>query len=253
MSKEDKMLEEKQIDEDISAVSNPGTGNDGLETEDGDNSSSDKNMDDYIEILVNTEEEPEGDGASGNDEAESGTKKNKKVKPAKKTSRKELLGLISKKNDLLIKMETQKRDQQEELQNKEDKLLRIAAEFENYKKRTRREWELLEKKAKAELITDILGVLDDSDRALEALGERDDHVADGVVMIVKSLRDVLIRAGLGEVEALGQPFDPQFHEAVGETEDGEVEGGAVAYVVQKGYQLNDVLIRPAKVIVSKKK
>ncbi len=252
MTKEDKMLEEKQIDEDISAGSNPGTEGDELESEDGDSSPSGKNMDDTIEILVNTDKEPEGDGASGNHEAESETKKDKKIKPAKKTSRKELLGLLSKKNDLLIKMKTQLRDQQEELQNKEDRLLRVAAEFENYKKRTRREWELLEKKAKAELITDILGVLDDSDRALEALGERDDHVADGVVMIVKSLKDVLIRTGLEEVEALGQPFDPQFHEAVGETEDGEVEGGAVAYVVQKGYQLNEVLIRPAKVIVSKK-
>ena len=253
MTKEDKILEKEHIEEGISAGSNPVTDGDELESEVGDNPASDKNMAGSKEVPVNADGKLEKDETSGNDEVESGTKRHKKAKPAKKTSRKELLGLISKKNELLIEMKTQLLNQEKELQNKEDKFLRIAAEFENYKKRTRREWELLEKKAKAELITDILGVLDDSDRALEALGERDDHVADGVVLIVKSLKDVLMRTGLVEVEALGQFFDPQFHEAVGETEDGEVEEGAVAYVVQKGYKLNDVLIRPAKVIVSKKK
>ena len=176
----------------------------------------------------------------------------KGAKGAKKISRKELLKLISKKNDLLQQMENEITAQEEELKIKEDRLLRVAAEFENYKKRTRREWELLEQKAKAELITDILGVLDDFDRALEALGERDDHVADGVVLIVTGLKDILKRSGLREIEAQGKKFDPQYHEAVGGMESEDVEEGLVVHVVQKGYELNDQLLRPAKVIVSKK-
>ena len=178
--------------------------------------------------------------------------KHRSTKAAKKISRKELLKLISKKNDMLQEMEREIKKQKEELKIKEDRLLRVAAEFENYKKRTRREWELLEQKAKAELITDILGVLDDFDRALEALGERDDHVADGVILIVTGLKDILMRAGLREIDALGQRFDPQFHEAVGGVESEEIEEGFIAHVVQKGYELNDQLLRPAKVIVSKK-
>jgi len=176
----------------------------------------------------------------------------KGAKGAKKTSRKELLELISRKNEMLQRMEGEIGKQKEELKIKEDKLLRIAAEFENYKKRMRREWELLEQRAKAELITDILGALDDFDRALEALGERDDHVVDGVILIVTGLKDILKRAGLREIEALGQRFDPQFHEAVGGVESEDVEEGFIAHVVQKGYELNDQLLRPAKVIVSKK-
>jgi molecular chaperone GrpE len=253
LTKEDKILEEAHIDEDISAGPDTRTEDEGLEPDAVDSPVSDRNMADSNEMSINAGGESKEDGTSGDDEAEKETKRHKKEKSAKRTSRKELVELISNKNELLIEMETRLRDHEKELKNKEDKLLRIAAEFENYKKRTRREWELLEKRAKAELITDILGVLDDFDRALEALGERDDHVADGVVLIVTSLKDVLKRAGLGEVEALGQQFDPQFHEAIGETEDGEVEEGAVAHVVQKGYRLNGVLIRPAKVIVSKKK
>ena len=247
------MLEEEHIDADISAESGSRTESDGPKSDAEDSPVDDRNIADSTDTCSGADREPGDEGAIGKDEAEKEAKGHKKGKSAKKTSRKELIELISNKNDMLVDMEARLKDLEKELKNKEDKILRIAAEFENYKKRTRREWELLEKRAKAELITDILGVLDDFDRAIEALGEREDHVADGVVLIVTSLKDVLYRAGLGEVEALGHPFDPQFHEAVGETEEGEGEGGAVAHVVQKGYKLNDVLIRPAKVIVSKKK
>jgi molecular chaperone GrpE len=247
------MLENNHLDDNVSSEERPRGKGEDAEQADKDNPMSDKNMTEPIEVIVSDEDGVEKDGASKDDKAESETMKPKRAKAAKRTSRKELLELISNKNEILIEMESRLQDFEQELQKKEDKILRIAAEFENYKKRTRREWELLAEKAKAELITDILGVLDDFDRALEALGERDDHVADGVILIVKSLKDVLGRAGLKEVEALGQPFDPQFHEAIGETDDGDYEDGAVAHVAQKGYQLNDVLIRPARVIVSKKK
>ncbi len=198
------------------------------------------------------EEDPEGEQDLSDEQDEDSLSTRRVSKGAKKISRKELLKLISKKNDMLHGMEKEITKLKEDLKIKEDRLLRVAAEFENYKKRTRREWELLEQRAKAELITDILGVLDDFDRALEALGERDDHVADGVILIVTGLKDILKKAGLREIEALGRKFDPQFHEAVGGVESEEFEEGCVAHVVQKGYELNDQLLRPAKVIVAKK-
>ena len=194
----------------------------------------------------------EEDGGTRGAQEEDSTARSGALKGAKKTSRKELLDLISRKNDMLQRMGQETEQLKQELKIKEDKLLRIAAEFENYKKRTRREWDLLEQRAKAELITDILGVLDDFDRALEALGEREDHVADGVILIVTSLKDVLEKAGVREIEALGARFDPQLHEAVGGIESDDIEEGCIAHVVQKGYEMNDQLLRPAKVIVAKK-
>jgi molecular chaperone GrpE len=253
VTEDDKLLEKEQIE--VYTVIGPDSSadSDGSDSPGGDPAAPDKNITGPHGTSAGADEEKEATGGSGNDPEQKGSKRHGKSKTAKKTSRKELLELINKKNELLNEMEMRLQIQDQELKNKEDRLIRMAAEFENYKKRTRREWELLNQRAKAELITDILGVLDDFDRALKALGERDDHVADGVKLIVTSLKDVLSRAGLSEVEALGQPFDPQFHEAVGEIDSDEVEDGAVVEIVQKGYQLNNILIRPAKVIVSKKK
>ena len=253
MTEDDKMLQEEQIDDtpaggEARVPADDGSGADGRDT-----AVDDQKMADPDEVVIEIERDLDESGESRQERSRKGTKKHDKAKAAKRTSRKELLERLAEKNELLSQLEAQIRELEQDLKKKEDKALRIAAEFENYKKRTRREWELLNDRAKAELITDILGVLDDFDRALEALGERDDHVADGVRLIVSSLKEVMSRAGLREIEALGQPFDPQFHEAVGETDTEDAEDGAVAHIVQKGYTLNEVLLRPAKVIVSKKK
>ena len=253
MKNKDELLKEKELDNlnegiSVTADEEKGVGVEGAEKPD-----NDRNMTDSDHVEPVEEDKPDKpDGSDEKDEA-SASSSQKGAKGAKKTSRKELLGLITRKNEMLQRMEREIEKQKEELKIKEDKLLRIAAEFENFKKRTRREWELLEQRAKGELITDILGVLDDFDRALEALGEREDHVADGVILIVTGLKDVLKRADLREIEALGKKFDPQFHEAVGGVESEDVEDGFIAHVVQKGYEMNDQLLRPAKVIVAKKK
>lgn len=249
MKKKDELLKEKELDDrdegiPVAADKEKRVGEEGEERPD-----TERNITDSGHAKPGFEDERDGPDEK---EKASFSSIHKGAKGAKKISRKELLGLISKKNEMLQRMEREIGKQKEELKIKEDKLLRVVAEFENYKKRTRREWELLEKRAKAELITDILGVLDDFDRALEAFGERDDHVADGVILIVTGLKDTLKRTGLREIEALGQRFDPQFHEAVGGVESENVEDGFIAHVVQKGYELNDQLLRPAKVIVSKK-
>jgi molecular chaperone GrpE len=249
--KRDDLLQENKLDEQNDDGSTPA--GKGVEVREGvpETSQPAKNIADSHESGRGSEKDVK---ESHHDEGNrSPSKSERHSKGAKKTSKKELLELIKRKNEMLKRMGDEIDEQRQELKNKEDKLLRVAAEFENYKKRTRREWELLEQKAKAELITDILGVLDDFDRALEALGEREDHVADGVKLIVSSLKDVLVRVGVEEVEAFESRFDPQYHEAVGEVESDEIEEGSVAHVVQKGYKLMDILLRPAKVIVAKKK
>ncbi|MBN1163455.1 MAG: nucleotide exchange factor GrpE [Candidatus Krumholzibacteriota bacterium] len=180
-----------------------------------------------------------------------GNSKESSHRGAKKGKTKELVNLLEKKNEALLELGKKLENSEQSIKNKEDKILRLAAEFENFKKRTRREWDLHRKRANAELLLDILGVLDDFDRAFEASTTTGDHFESGIRLIHSTLLDVLKRAELMEMEVLGKPFDPQFHEAVGETESNEVEAGCVAHVVQKGYLHHGQLLRPARVIVNK--
>lgn len=186
-------------------------------------------------------------GRKGSEHEKSGRGKHK---AHKKPSTKDLVELLEKKNEMIQAIENKLLETEEELKSKEDKLLRMAAEFENYKKRTRREWDLLQKKANAELLTGLLGVLDDFDRAFEADDDPEDHFHSGIRMIYGQFMDIVSRVGLTEVAAEGLPFDPTYHEAVGEAQSDEVETGCVLHVVQKGYVLNDQLLRPARVIVA---
>jgi molecular chaperone GrpE len=169
-----------------------------------------------------------------------------------RSSRKKLLDLINRKNAMLQELDKEVKKTRQDLREKEDRLLRLAAEFENYKKRTRREWELLQKQANADLIIEILGGIDNFDRAFENLGGADERLQEGIRLIHAGLMDILKKAGLVEVEALNQKFDPLYHEAVGEIE-GEIEEGHVAQVIQKGYLLHGQVIRPARVLVSRQK
>jgi molecular chaperone GrpE len=171
----------------------------------------------------------------------------------RKLKRKKIIELLARKNEMLEEKDKQIEEISLEAENKEDRMLRLAAEFENYKKRMRREWELHQKRAGSELVKGLLPVLDDFERALEASGDTDDRFHKGVRMIYNSMLETLERAGLEEVEALEKKFDPQVHEAVSEVESEEVEQGCVAHVIQKGYIFNGQLLRPAKVVVVKER
>jgi molecular chaperone GrpE len=136
-----------------------------------------------------------------------------------------------------------------------DLYLRSQAEMENMKKRNRREKEDWLKFCNENLIKQILPIMDslekaishsDNEKALHALRE-------GVELTLKGLRNALSKAGLEGIRAEGQPFDPNFHEAVSQIEDDDVEAGMVVQEIQKGYTLNKRLIRPAMVVVSKGK
>ena len=128
-------------------------------------------------------------------------------------------------------------------------LKRVAADFENYRKRVARDQESLVARAHERLVKELLPVLDDLERALAAAEEHEEaKLEDGVRLVHRSLEDALRREGLAEIETNGR-FDPHIHEAL-LSQPSEAEEGSVLEVVQKGYRLGDRVIRPARVIVA---
>ncbi len=131
-----------------------------------------------------------------------------------------------------------------------ERFLRLAAEFDNYKKRTRKEVEEAGIIARANLVKEILPVIDEFQLAIVAMEKSDDkELVKGVQMLYSNLMETLKRSGLGEVKAEGK-FDPFKHEIVMVQESKEKEG-TILQVVKKGYEINGRMIRPASVIVAK--
>ena len=134
-----------------------------------------------------------------------------------------------------------------------DKYLRQAAEFDNFRRRTAKEKYEMTLTAGRDVITDLLDVIDDSDRAQKQLETTDDltQIKEGVQLVFSKLRNTLSAKGLKPMEAVGKEFNPDLHEAITEIEAGEDMKGKVVAEVQKGYYLNDKIIRFAKVVVGK--
>ena len=126
--------------------------------------------------------------------------------------------------------------------------LRKLAEFDNFRKRTDRERVEIKRHANEELVRELLPVLDNFERALEHRSETDvGAFHEGVEMIAKQLWDTLERQGVKIIDPMGEPFSPEFHEAVHRIEDESLEPGTVASVLAKGYVCNGRLVRPAMV------
>jgi len=144
---------------------------------------------------------------------------------------------------------------EEEYKELEDRLLRLAAEFDNYKKRTAKEFQSIIKNANEELISELVETLDNFQRALESAKNSGDIESfhKGVELIYEQFRDILEKEGLKEIKAKGEPFDPHLHEAVMQQESDELPEGMVMEEISKGYILNDKVIRHSKVMVSKGK
>lgn len=142
---------------------------------------------------------------------------------------------------------------EEDAQVYKDRLMRLAAEFDNYKKRTGREFSMLVKNAGESLITQLLPTLDNIERALQApqTSEETKTFAQGVEMIRQQFQETLTKAGLSEIEATEAAFDPNLHEAVMAVERDDCPADTVIEVVEKGYTLNEKVLRPAKVVVSR--
>jgi len=133
-----------------------------------------------------------------------------------------------------------------------DDLKRLAAEFENYKKRTAREQASLSTRATERLVKELLPIVDDLERALEAAEEHEEaKLEEGVRLVHRQLAAALEREGLAEIETSGK-FDPHVHEAL-LSQPSDADEGNVIEVLQKGYRLGDRVLRPARVVVSSPK
>ncbi len=129
------------------------------------------------------------------------------------------------------------------------RLMRTLADFDNYRKRTEREKQTLRRFANFDVFKDVLGVLDNLERAMESSGSAED-LKQGLKMIIRQQEEVLRRHGVEPVEAVGKAFDPTVHEAVAREESAEVDVPTVTREMQRGYLLHDRLLRPAMVFVA---
>lgn len=135
-----------------------------------------------------------------------------------------------------------------------ERLVRATADFDNFKKRAAREKQEAIRFANEGLIEKLVPVLDNFDMALAATqnaGDSAKSLTDGIAMIYQQFKGVLVDAGLEEINATGQPFDPNWHEAVSQQETTEVAEGTIVQQLRKGYKLRERLLRPATVIVAK--
>lgn len=136
-----------------------------------------------------------------------------------------------------------------ELNAKNDQLMRTAAEFDNFKKRTEREKASVAEFAKAGLIKQLLPILDNIDRAAASEKESADYIK-GIEMIVKQFEAIVSNLNIEEIAKEGDTFDPNFHEAVMHIEDESFGENVIAQVLQKGYKIGDTVIRAAMVKVA---
>ena len=148
--------------------------------------------------------------------------------------------------ELLARLQDAERERDEVLDN----LRRVAADFDNYRKRVAREQNQLHTRAGERVVVKLLPVLDDLVRALEAAEHHEEaKVLEGVLMTKDALAGVLASEGVEEIATDG-PFDPHVHEALMTQPAEGVEPGHIVHVVQRGYRLGDVVLRPARVIVA---
>jgi molecular chaperone GrpE len=141
-----------------------------------------------------------------------------------------------------------------EAQSQRDEYLDLAkrtkADFENFRKRMTAEVQAASARGKSEVVREVIDAVDNLERALEVGGESVDDLAAGVQMVLQGLRETLSRHGIEAIDPKGQKFDPTLHEALSTMPTEGVEAGQVVEVMQKGYRLNEQLIRPARVVVS---
>lgn len=152
--------------------------------------------------------------------------------------------------------ETQEVDEtealREELEAEQNKYLRLLADYDNFKRRTQKDKQDAEKFRAQSLLSDLLPVMDNFERALsvEVKSEEAAALLKGLQMVQKSLHEAVQREGLEEVKAVGEPFDPNVHQAVMQEKDEEAEPGSVLMELQKGYTLKGRVLRPSMVKVN---
>jgi len=160
----------------------------------------------------------------------------------------------------------QRLEEAEEMVRKhQDDVLRVQAEMQNLRRRTEQDVEKAHKYGQERFVTELLSVIDNLERALEAAGTQNEPdvgadsqsaenleaIREGVELTLKSFVDCFRKFNIETIDPLGEPFDPQLHQAMATVEDDKVEPNTVTMVMQKGYLLHGRVIRPAMVMVSK--
>jgi molecular chaperone GrpE len=141
---------------------------------------------------------------------------------------------------------------EEKLKEQEDRYLRLVAEFDNFKKRNARQYEIITQSAKESLITQFLEVIDNLERAIGSTENSDlESFKKGTNLIYQQLSELLKKEGIEAIETVGKEFDPNLHEAMLQVESEKHPEGAIVDEMVKGYKLNDKVIRFSKVTVSK--
>jgi len=154
--------------------------------------------------------------------------------------------------EIQAELETAKQEAKETY----DRFLRVSAEFENYKKRSAREMDDLRKYANQSLIVEMLAVVDNLERALissNGNSSNDKCMADGVNLTLKEILKVFEKFNVKPIESIGQPFDPNFHQAMMQEETDDYPENTVITELQKGYMIHDRLLRPSMVVVAASK
>jgi len=154
--------------------------------------------------------------------------------------------------EIQAELETAKQEAKETY----DRFLRVSAEFENYKKRSAREMDDLRKYANQSLIVEMLAVVDNLERALNSSNgnsSNDKCMADGVNLTLKEILKVFEKFNVKPIESIGQPFDPNFHQAMMQEETDDYPENTVITELQKGYMIHDRLLRPSMVVVAASK
>jgi molecular chaperone GrpE len=135
-----------------------------------------------------------------------------------------------------------------------DRMLRIAADFDNWKKRSRKELTDTEARSKEQVLRDLLEVVDNLERANASWGEGKESdpraIRDGVDLVLRQFRSKLERYQVRPVDSKGAPFDPRFHEAISQAPTADAKPGSILHELQKGYMIGDRLLRPAMVVVA---
>lgn len=154
-------------------------------------------------------------------------------------------------DDELDKIKQELEEKQQEAEKYKNLFLRSKADFENYRRRAKRDIQNAQLYAAEDLVIDILSVVDNFERALSSVEDKSDSVYEGVELIYQQLIKILNKHNIKEIEAEGKPFDPRYHQAVMQVETEEYENNTITEVIQKGYLYNSKVIRPSMVKVAK--
>lgn len=166
----------------------------------------------------------------------------------------EIIEEIDPDEDLEVDFEAELQSAKQEAKDNYDRLLRVSAEFENFKKRVTREQAELKKYANEALIKDLLSVVDNLERAIDSAANESKDISnflEGVKMTHQEILKILKKYHVTPIEAIGNQFDPCYHQAVTQNKTSEFPANTVIQELQRGYLIHDRLLRPAMVVVSK--